>query len=372
MKIAVIGGVPQSLVGFRGELIKAMCELGHEVYGLAGGEEQRFTDALAKNGVQFVSYPIKRVGLNPFFDLSTFVFLYQWLRTNEIDCVFSYTAKPIIWGGLATRLARVKYFHAMVTGLGRQFKYSTYRDRKISGLIGRLYHHALKGADSVIFQNVDDQQFFIDNKIVPAILTHRVNGSGVDLKQYTFSETPQKPMVFLTVGRLLAEKGFREYTAAASLVNKKYPDVKFQIAGIRENGPGAITSEEIEAWSSLNYIDYLGQVDNAIEVLTNCSVFVLATYLREGLPRTILEALSIGRPVITTDTVGCRDAVTHNDNGLLVPSRNVEALADAMLQMIENPKTHARMGKRARAIGEERYDVNKVNEQMLKIMQLTN
>ena len=371
MKIAVIGGVPQSLVGFRGELIKAMRELGHEVYGLAGGEEQRFTDALAKNGVQFVSYPIKRVGLNPFFDLSTLFFLYRWLRKNKIDCVFSYTAKPIIWGGLATRLAGVKHFHAMVTGLGRQFNYGTFRERKVSALIERLYHHALKRADSVIFQNADDQQFFIDKKIVPATLTNRVNGSGVDLKQYAFSEAPQNPMVFLTVGRLLVEKGFREYTAAASLVYKKHPDVKFQIVGIRENGPGAIPSAEIEAWSSQENIDYLGQVDNAVAVLSNCSVFVLATYLREGLPRTILEAMSVGRPIITTGNVGCRDAVHHDDNGLLVPARNIEALAEAMIYIIENPTAHLRMAKRARILAEERYDVNKVNEQMLNIMKLT-
>lgn len=372
MKVAVIGGVPQSLTTFRGELIKNIVELGHEVYGLAGGEEKRFTDALAENGVRFISYPIKRNKLNPLSDLATLWFLYRWLSKNKIDFVFSYTAKPIIWGGMATRLAGVPHFHAMITGLGRQFNYATFRNRTVSAIIETLYRHSLKNANSVIFQNADDQQFFIEKNIVPAAATHRVNGSGVDLNQYPQSDVSQETMIFLTAGRLLAEKGFREYTHAASIVNKKYPKVRFQIVGMREHGPSAIKQEEIDEWASRDYFEYLGQVDNTISALSRCSVFVLASYLREGVPRTILEALSIGRPVITTDTVGCRDAVTHNDNGLLVPPRNAQALAEAMLFIIKHPTAHIRMAKRARAVAEERYDVTKVNEHMLKIMRLKN
>lgn len=370
MNIAVIGGVPQSLTTFRGELIKEIKNKGHNVCALAGGEEPHVTALLDSFGVKFVSYPIERTKLNPFSDLATLWFLYRWFKDNKIDMVFSYTAKPIIWGGLARRMAGVKYFHAMVTGLGRQFSFDSGKERLLSSFIARLYQLALVNADSVIFQNRDDQQFFIDQGITPETLTHRVNGSGVDLKHYTCSPLPDGPITFIAIGRLLAEKGFREYVQAAIEVSESYPEARFQIVGMKDNGKNAITERELETWSAHPNIEFLGKVDDSAISLSRCHVFVLATYLREGVPRTILEALAIGRPVITTDSVGCRDAITHGENGLLVEPRSVEELTTAMIELIANPQCLKKMAHNARRTAEERYDVVKVNAHMLQIMDL--
>ncbi|OED36850.1 hypothetical protein AB833_25930 [Chromatiales bacterium (ex Bugula neritina AB1)] len=370
MNIAVIGGVPQSLTNFRGDLIYSLQNLGHNVYALAGGEDPQFTDELENNGVKFVSYPIKRTRLNPFADLHTLIFLRRWFIKNNIDFVFSYTAKPIIWGGIAARFAGVKYFHAMVTGLGRQFDSENFKQKLVSFVVKNLYRISLTHASTVTFQNVDDLDFFVDNHLTSNSKTHRVNGSGVDLRKYSSTNTPTDPFVFLTVGRLLASKGFREFVGAADIVSKKYPNAHFRIVGMQEQGSDAIPQDEIESWNKRPYINYVGQTKDTISELASCSVFVLATYLREGVPRTILEAMASGRAVITTNTVGCRDAVAHSVNGLLFEPKDTTALADAMIFLIEHPDTLQSMASNASRLAEEKYDVNKVNSHMLSIMGL--
>ncbi len=370
MRIAVIGGHPQSLTSFRGELIREIASRGHQVYALAGEESKPTEEFLKEYGVEYVSYPIQRTQLNPFTDLTTLFFLYRFLKKNKIDLVFAYTAKPIIWGGMAARLTGVEHFHAMITGLGRQFIYKTQKDSLVSYLIAKLYKLSLSRASSVIFQNEDDRQFFSDRKIVDPDIMHVVNGSGVDLQKYRHVPLPAGPITFLSIGRLIAEKGFRDYVEAAKLVLAIHPNVRFQIVGMIEHGNSVISKIELDNWVSSGYIEFLGQKDNAIDVLKNCHFFVLASYLREGVPRTILEALATGRPVITTNTVGCRDAVTNGENGLITKAQNPSSLAEAMLRLIDDPNLAKQMAANARLTAEEKYDVKKVNNHMLKYMGL--
>ena len=193
-------------------------------------------------------------------------------------------------------------------------------------------------------------------------------GSGVDIKHYEFSKISSDSFNFLLIGRLLRDKGIYEYVEAAKIIKKNKPNsnINFNLIGSFDSNPSAIQPKLIEDWVSKKYITYLGEVDDVRPYIKECSVFVLPSY-REGLPRSILEAMSMGRAIITTDAPGCRDTILNNKNGILVPVKNSEELAIAMLSTI-NSNLIKEMGKESRKLVEEKFDVIKVNQVILKEM----
>jgi glycosyltransferase involved in cell wall biosynthesis len=197
----------------------------------------------------------------------------------------------------------------------------------------------------------------------------RVHGSGVDLEAFPPEPLPDAP-VFLMLARLVADKGVREYVAAARHVKQRHPDAVFQLAGGLDLNPAAIQREEVQAWEQEGVIQYLGTVRPVQPALAACRFYVLPSY-REGTPRSVLEALATGRPVITTDAPGCRETVVHGKNGLLVPPRDLDALASAITQLIEAPQAEVqRMADASLALAREKYDVHKVNAEVLRVIGL--
>ena len=196
-----------------------------------------------------------------------------------------------------------------------------------------------------------------------------VNGSGVNVDYYAHTPIPKGVPRFLLVARLLGYKGIREYVAAAKLVKAQYPEVRFTLVGwIDYENPSAITQAELDTWIAEGTIDYMGRLTDVRPAIAQCSVFVLPSSYREGTPRSILEAMSMGRAIITTDAPGCRETVRSEDNGLLVPVCSVDELVKAMLKFVENGELVQRFGQRSREIAEEKYDVHKVNQIMLNEM----
>ena len=193
-----------------------------------------------------------------------------------------------------------------------------------------------------------------------------MNGSGVDVAEYSVAPLPDKPC-FLLIARLLGDKGVREYAQAAQLVKAVYPQAVFRLVGWIDDNPDAITQRELDQWVDSGLLDFLGRLHDVRPAISDCSVYVLPSY-REGTPRTVLEAMAMGRAVITTDAPGCRETVVDGDNGFLVPVNDVNALADAMIKMIDTPGLAASLGERSRRIAEEKYDVHKVNTAMLEGM----
>ena len=193
-----------------------------------------------------------------------------------------------------------------------------------------------------------------------------VSGSGVDVTGYSVAPLPDKPC-FLLIARLLGDKGVREYAQAAQLVKTVYPEVVFRLVGWIDDNPDAITQRELDQWVDSGLLEFLGRLDDVRPAISGCSVYVLPSY-REGTPRTVLEAMAMGRPVITTDAPGCRETVIDRDNGFLVPVKDVQALADAMIKMIDSRGLVSKMGERSRQIAETKYDVHKVNALMLEGM----
>ena len=383
MKICVIGGYAPSLVNFRGPLLKALVSRGHHVVAVAPGcpQSDAIEQRLGAINVRFRPIPLARAGFNPLADLWSLWCLLCLLVTDRPDLVLAYTVKPVVYVGLAVRLARLLrsrryplHSAALITGLGYVFTTGAEPgDRKRSALramLKVLYREGLRASQVVFFQNPDDQQEFQALGLVPRTAkVVRVWGSGVDL-----GILPPRPLgeahVFLMVARLLADKGVREYVRAARLVQARFPEAIFQLAGFLDPNPAGITEQELAAWRHEGLIHYLGEVRPVQPAMESCRYYVLPSY-REGTPRSVLEAMATGRPVITSDAPGCRETVIDGVNGFLVPPRDPEALADAMIRLIEQPEAETqRMAQASLDFARERYDVHKVNAQMLEAMQL--
>ncbi|CAG34760.1 glycosyltransferase family 4 protein [Desulfotalea psychrophila] len=368
--VLLIASFPDSLIKFRGPLIDALLARRLEVHvavpNLAEGDA--IHQALTGKGVSVHVIGLQRTGVNPVADLSTILELYRLMIKIKPRFVLGYTIKPVVYGSLAAWLARVPRRFALITGLGYAFTGQAGGKRGLlKTLIQRLYRFALGRVDKVFFQNPDDEELFRKLGILSAKVASRiVNGSGVDVAEYQQVLLPKSPH-FLLIARLLGDKGVREYVQAAVQVKIIYPQAQFQLVGWIDDNPDAIKRQELDDWVAAGTVEYLGKLDDVRPAIAGCGVYVLPSY-REGTPRTVLEAMAMGRAVITTDAPGCRETVIDGLNGYLVSVKSVAALVDVMQKFIENPELVAEMGAESRRIAEEKYDVHKVNAHMLSEM----
>jgi glycosyltransferase involved in cell wall biosynthesis len=369
-KFLLIASFPESILQFRGPLIDALLAQGVDLHiaapDLPPGNPIRLR--LEAKNVTVHDIPMRRAGMNPLADLRTLLHLSRLMRQLKPTCTLGYTVKPVIYGLLAARAARVKNRFALITGLGYAFTGREGEARHgLRSLVQGLYGIALRGAHKVFFQNPDDEALFRSLGILPRrIPSCVVNGSGVQTDQFTVVPVPEAPH-FLLIARLVGDKGVREYAAAARQVRAIHPQARFSLVGWIDPTPDAIAQRELDAWIADGDITYLGRLDDVRPAIAACAVYVLPSY-REGTPRTVLEAMAMGRAIITTDAPGCRETVVHGDNGFLVPVRSTTELAEAMIRFIEEPQLAARMGARSRELAVAKFDVNQVNAVMLREM----
>lgn len=367
-RVLVLAGEAASLVNFRGQLMQSMRVLGHEVIACAAPDAD-CSVTLQQWGIEFRPIDIGRAGLNPFEDLLLLFRLIRLCKSINPDVVLSYTIKPVIYGSLAARISGVKNTYALITGLGHAFLATGLHGLFLRKVASFLYRVALLKAKVIFFQNPDDCEYFKSLRLVnPMQKTVIVNGSGVDLDHFQPAALPDKP-IFLFIGRLLTQKGIVEYGTAAARVKQMYPDASFYLVGGCDVNPSGLRIEEIETLVNSGAIQYLGKLADVRPALKECSVFVLPSY-REGTPRAVLEAMAMGRPIITTDAPGCRETVQHGVNGLLIRTKDVDSLVDAMERLIRDPETRFQMGRASRELAVEKYDVRKVNTVMLEMMEL--
>ena len=374
MKVLVLASLAYSLVNFRGALLRRMVAEGHEVVACAPDEDPVTSSELQRMGVGYRRVPMDRIGTNPMRDVGTLWAMRRIVRSEAPDVILAYTQKPIIYGGMAARIAepRARFF-AMVSGLGHVYsddEPASGKRRFLRPLISFLYRTAIRRAAGIFVFNADDEAEMRRHAILsPRQRAVQVPGSGIDTGQFAQQPIPDGPPTFLLVARLMRNKGIGEFVEAAARVRKQYPDTRFRILGPLEPGKAGFSADEMATWQAKG-VDYLGSTRDVRPHLAAASVFVLPTFYREGLPRTILEAMAIGRPIITTDTPGCRETVLPGENGLLVPPRDADALASAMARLAGNPERIIAMGARSRRLAEDRYHVDKVNSQLLTEMGL--
>jgi len=371
--ILLTASLATSLRNFRGPLIVAIREAGHEVHAAAPGltRDSETLNWLVARGVTCHDVPLSRAGLNPLADLRAMLALRRLMGRHKPDVFLGYTAKPVIWGLIAARLTGVPQRVALITGLGYAFTDSAGGLRGVVRVAARaLYRAALRRATLIFFQNPDDRADFQCMGLLPLDVPVRlVAGSGVDLDRFPRQPLPPGPVRFLLIARLLADKGIREYVAAARILRKDWPEVEFHLVGGTDPNPAGIPETEVRAWHAAGDVIWHGHLHDVRSILAQSHVYVLPSY-REGTPRTVLEAMATGRAVITTDAPGCRQAVAEGETGLLVPVRDAQALAVAMRRFLEEPALIDRFGVAGRARAEEVFDVNRVNSQMLLAMGL--
>lgn len=368
-RVVVVAGWANSLLTFRSELLASLVAAGHEVVAMAPGGNDDITARLERLNVRFSPIPLHRTGLNPFSEIRTYLALRKTLRDHRPDVALAYTIKAIIWTGFALRGLKGPRFYAMVTGLGFALQGGGMRRTLLSGVTKLLYRGALGGAVRVIFQNRDNRATFIENRLVDPAKTSVVNGSGVDLERFALAPLPREGLVFLSIGRILGEKGFRIYAEAARIVRRSHPGAVFRLLGPFQTSPDAIPAAEVRAWQAEGLIEYHEATRDVRPAIAACHVFVLPSY-HEGMPRTVLEAMAMGRPILTTDVPGCRETVVAGENGFLVPKADAQALAERLLWFAEHRDAWPRMALKSRQMAEQRFDVREVNRELLAILGL--
>jgi glycosyltransferase involved in cell wall biosynthesis len=371
MRVLVIGNYAPSLILFRGTLLAAMVARGHEVIATAADGDDATRAALGAMGVAFEDLRLQRAGLDPRADASTVAALVRRMRALRPDVVLAYTIKPVVWGGIAGRLAGVPHRFAMITGFGYAFQGQEQLGRRaLAAAVRALYRAGLAGVEGLFFQNPDDQAEFDRMKLAPrGARVEVVRGSGVDVDQFAREPLPGDAPVFIYVGRLLAEKGILDYVEAARRVRAKHPDARFVVVGGLDPNPASVSRDQVAQWMLDGIIEWVGEVRDVRPELAKASVLVLPSY-REGTPRSVLEAMSMGRAVITTDVPGCRETIVDGEQGLLVPVRDPAALAAACEKLFTDRQRIATMGALGRARAEALYDARQVARRMLEVMGL--
>jgi glycosyltransferase involved in cell wall biosynthesis len=369
--ICILGSYGPSLIRFRGDLIKDLVAAGYRVSVAAPNITAGLAEKLASIGAQVFETSLERTGTNIFNDLAYYCRLVTLLKEIKPDLLLTYTIKPNIWGAFAAHRTGARSI-AMVTGLGYTFikdgDRKTLKKQAVQRVARFLYRAATGRNWRVIFQNPDDLRDFVAaGCLADRDKTQLVAGSGVDMKHYQRRPLPESPVV-LMIARLLRTKGVADYAKAADILRQRHQNARFQLIGSFDFGPDSIAEADLQEWIA-NGLEYLGPKDDVRDALAQSRIYVLPSY-REGTPRSVLEAMAMGRPVITTDVPGCRETVQDGVNGILVPVRDALALANAISHLIDDPSLAARMGDASFDLAARKFDVRKVNAQMMEAMGL--
>lgn len=367
MKILMIAPKTSTFINFRGDLMKAISNKGNEIVAVC--PETGFEKTLKELGARCVCINLKKTSTTIFDNLKYLKDLIKVIESEKPDKIFAYTIKPVIFGSIAGKRAKVKEIYSMVTGLGYVYAVDTFKTKILRIICGIGYKLAFKYNTKVIFQNKDDKEEFIRRKYLKEEKCEVVDGSGVNLERFKRNELP-KENVFLMVSRILKQKGVKEYFEAAKIVKEKYPSAEFLYVGAEDKTQAALKLEEVQDYIDNKIVNYCGETSDVPSYIKKCSVFVLPSYYREGVPRTLLEALAMGRPIITTETIGCKETVVDGQNGFFVPIKDSKALADKMIYMIEHRDKLQEMSDKSFEYCKKRFDVNIINKKMLEIMEI--
>lgn len=362
MKIGFLTGHAPSVYLFRLDCMKYLQANGFEVAVLAPEPPEEWEQAFEQHRITYTQVALSKNSTNPFSDISAYFDIKKKLKAIRPDIVFCDHAKMIIYGLLAAKRLKIKNSLVMMGGVG-----SVLRDppeglkRKLVKLLLTIeYRFSLPLADRIFFQNEDDFQLFESYRMAKRSQAVMVPGSGINLERFPYTPMPENHD-FLFVGRLIRDKGLMEYMQAGRLLRESVPDAKLHVIGYFDANQTMLSISDLQPYIDDGTVIFHGKQDNVLPYLQQCFSFVLPSY-HEGTPRSVLEALSVGRPIITTDAPGCRETVINDKNGFLVPIKDAQALADAMLQLCRHPKLSQEMAKASRAYAESRFDVNIVCE----------
>jgi glycosyltransferase involved in cell wall biosynthesis len=363
-KIAIVSNLSWNLYNFRLSLMHAMRDAGFEVIAIAPYD--RYSQKIIDAGFEFHDIKMNAQGINPIEDLRTTYQFYKLFKKISPDVLCQYTIKPNIYGSFVASMLKIKMINN-IAGLGTLF----IKENVVTKIAKVLYKVSQHKADRVFFQNRDDLAFFTGKGIVNAAKCDVLPGSGVDTNRFKPHYTEERQKVrFLLIARMIWEKGIGEYVKAAREIKKIHPNVEFCLLGFLDvENPGAITKSEMDEWVEEGVINYLGVSDKVDQVIQSADCVVLPSYYREGTPKTLLESGSSAKPIITTDSVGCRDVVDHGVNGFICEPRSWEDLKlkiEMFLELTHEEKLE--MGKRSREKIKREFDEKIVINKYLDLL----
>lgn len=373
-RVALITSQAFSLVNFRESLIREMVARGCTVFALAPDFDAALREGVARLGATPVDISMSRATVSPLRDSGDVARLASTLRGLKLDVTLSYFIKPVIYGLFAARAAGVPHRFALIEGAGHVFDDHsdlTVSRRALRFAVTRLYRSSLRSAEKVFVLNRDDESLFIESGMAASDRVVRLGAIGVELERFQPGTPVNEPVTFIMAARLIRQKGVAEFVEAARVVRAQHPSARFILLGETDLNPGSLRRDEIAAWVDAGLIEWPGQVPDVRPWLRQASVFVLPSYYREGIPRSTQEAMAMGLPVITTDWVGCRETVEEGRNGLLVPVRDANALAEAMLRFVKQPALVGTMGAESRAMAVAMFDAKAANARLLAEMGIT-
>lgn len=355
-----------NILNFRAGLIRRLQEAGWGVVAVAPADGA--AERLAELGVRHVPIAMDNMGSSPRRDLRLAFDYWRILRRERPAAFLGWTIKPNVYGSLAAHALGIPVVNN-VSGLGTAF----IRRTLLTSVVSALYRLAFRRSSTVFFQNAEDRALFVADRLVRPEKAQLLPGSGIDLGRFVPGEgerRPDAPFVFLLVARLLRDKGVVEYVDAARLVRAIHTDVRFRLLGFLDvANRSAVTREEVEAWVEEGVIDYLGQADDVRPIMAEADCVVLPSY-REGMPRTLLEASALAKPLIATDVPGCREIARAGENAFLAQVGDARSLADAMLALLALPPTEREgMGARGRLIAEREFDERIVGDRYLAALE---
>lgn len=361
MKILFVSHHSGSLINFRGDLIKDIIQKGHTVYTVAPDNTK--DEELAKLGVIPYTIQLDKNSLNVLNSIKFVRSLKSYIKKNSFDIIFAYTIKPVIFSALAKR--NTNKLILMIEGLGGLFtKPITFKKRVIGRFALLLYRYSFKRAEKIFLLNRDDFEFLTRKTKMEKSKAVIINGIGVNLEYFHNVSVP-KDLRFLFIGRLIESKGILDFCNAAKLLKTEFPDVQFDVVGGYDSKDDGVKEKTLLPFISKNIINYHGEVSDVRVIIEKSSVFVLPSYYREGLPRSIMEAMSMGRAIITTNNVGCKETVVNGYNGFLVEPLDYIDLYKKMKKFVINQNLLEQFGQNSRKLCEEKFDVKMINQQIL-------
>ena len=366
-KIFYVFSIDYQLISHRKAVVEAAVKSGYDVTVVA--QDTGYRKQIEALGASFIDLPINRVGTNIIEEAKTFLFLYKLYRKHKPEIVHHVSIKCVLWGGLAAKCAKVKGVVNAVNGLGVFFA-----NGEVDSLVKKIFMFLIRFSNRrknalTIFQNSEDKQFFISNKALAESQTRTIRGSGVDLNEFNYVEPPTTfPLKVVFTSRMVREKGVEDIIEAATILKSKYKDkLQFLLCGLIETNPSAVSLEFLKRMCDGDYLQYLGHCTNIKEIVSGASIVILPSYYREGIPKSLIEATAIGRPIITTNSVGCKETVIDGKNGFIVPIKSPQEIADRIERFVLDPSIIVPMGVESRALAEQEFSIDIVINKHLTI-----
>ncbi|MDC3208235.1 glycosyltransferase family 4 protein [Pelagibacteraceae bacterium] len=364
-KIVIVGSTASSILKFRYDLINRLIMENYDVSVICNPPLKDEKEQLYNLNIKIYHFNLLNNRIKIFTDIIIFLKVYKYLKDIKPHIVMAYYVKPMIYAGIVTKILNINFF-PLITGLTYVFYSKQILRLMVKKILIYSYRFSFSHAKKIIFQNKNDLNYFEKLKISKNLRKVIIEGSGVDSSFYAYKKIPPLPLRFFLAARLLNEKGIIEYLEAASVLKKKYNQIVFYLAGDHDTSYDSINFKLLQKFILNRTINYLGHKKDIKHILETSHVYVLPSY-HEGMPRSVLEAMSVGRPIITTNVPGCRETVVDGVNGFLINPKNVADLITKMEWFINNEDKIEEMGKKSREIATKRFDNEVINTGFIKL-----